>query len=126
MLAITARQSIFRFFCLNCSGRVRVQKNIREFSEEGVIFENGSKAKFDAVVLCTGYKMSLPFTQGQEAAGTVAALGAGVSGLAVGDRVELVPGYCPTTVNLHELYHVVEEGVVVDLWPILARAAGAA
>jgi D-serine deaminase-like pyridoxal phosphate-dependent protein len=44
--------------------------------------------------------------------------------LAVGDRVELVPGYCPTTVNLHELYHVVEEGVVVDLWPVLARGAG--
>jgi D-serine deaminase-like pyridoxal phosphate-dependent protein len=44
--------------------------------------------------------------------------------LAVGDRVELVPGYCPTTVNLHEVYHVVEEGVVVDLWPVLARGAG--
>jgi D-serine deaminase-like pyridoxal phosphate-dependent protein len=43
--------------------------------------------------------------------------------LAVGDRVELVPGYCPTTVNLHEVYHVVEEGVVVDLWPVLARGA---
>jgi D-serine deaminase-like pyridoxal phosphate-dependent protein len=44
--------------------------------------------------------------------------------LAVGDRVELVPGYCPTTVNLHEVYHVVEEGVVVDLWPVLARGSG--
>jgi D-serine deaminase-like pyridoxal phosphate-dependent protein len=44
--------------------------------------------------------------------------------LAVGDRVELVPGYCPTTVNLHELYHVVEEDMVVDLWPVLARGAG--
>jgi D-serine deaminase-like pyridoxal phosphate-dependent protein len=44
--------------------------------------------------------------------------------LVVGDRVELVPGYCPTTVNLHEIYHVVEEGVVVDLWPVLARGAG--
>jgi D-serine deaminase-like pyridoxal phosphate-dependent protein len=44
--------------------------------------------------------------------------------LAVGDRVEVVPGYCPTTLNLHEIYHVVEEGVVVDLWPVLARGAG--
>ncbi|HEX3127516.1 MAG TPA: quinone oxidoreductase [Thermoanaerobaculia bacterium] len=33
------------------------------------------------------YKVPLPFTLGQEAAGTVEALGAGVSGLAVGDRV---------------------------------------
>jgi D-serine deaminase-like pyridoxal phosphate-dependent protein len=45
--------------------------------------------------------------------------------LSVGDRVELIPGYCPTTVNLHEVYHVVEDGVVVDLWPVLARGAGA-
>jgi D-serine deaminase-like pyridoxal phosphate-dependent protein len=44
--------------------------------------------------------------------------------LAMGDRVEVVPGYCPTTVNLHEVYHVVEDGVVVDLWPVLARGAG--
>lgn len=33
------------------------------------------------------YKVPLPFTLGQEAAGTVEALGPGVSGLAVGDRV---------------------------------------
>ena len=33
------------------------------------------------------YKMATPFTPGQEAAGTVAAVGAGVSGFAVGDRV---------------------------------------
>jgi len=44
--------------------------------------------------------------------------------LAAGDRVEVVPGYCPTTINLHEAYHVVEDGVVVDLWPVLARGAG--
>ena len=42
----------------------------------------------------------------------------------IGDRVEVVPGYCPTTINLHEVYHVVENGVVVDLWPVLARGAG--
>jgi NADPH2:quinone reductase len=33
------------------------------------------------------YKMATPFTPGQEAAGSVAAVGAGVSGFAVGDRV---------------------------------------
>jgi D-serine deaminase-like pyridoxal phosphate-dependent protein len=44
--------------------------------------------------------------------------------LGVGDRVEVLPGYCPTTINLHEVYHVVEEGVVVDVWPVLARGAG--
>lgn len=33
------------------------------------------------------YKLATPFTPGQEAAGTVATVGAGVSGFAVGDRV---------------------------------------
>jgi D-serine deaminase-like pyridoxal phosphate-dependent protein len=42
----------------------------------------------------------------------------------VGDRVEVIPGYCPTTVNLHDVYHVVENGVVKDIWPILARGPG--
>jgi D-serine deaminase-like pyridoxal phosphate-dependent protein len=42
----------------------------------------------------------------------------------VGDRVEVIPGYCPTTVNLHDVYHVVEKGIVKDIWPILARGPG--
>jgi D-serine deaminase-like pyridoxal phosphate-dependent protein len=44
--------------------------------------------------------------------------------LRVGDRVEVIPGYCPTTINLHDVYHVVEGGRVVDIWPILARGPG--
>ncbi len=44
--------------------------------------------------------------------------------LAVGDTVELLPSYAPTTVNLHAIYHVVEDGVVTDVWPVLARYGG--
>lgn len=44
--------------------------------------------------------------------------------LKVGDTVEVTPGYAPLTVNLHEVYHVVQDGVTVDVWPILARGAG--
>jgi len=46
------------------------------------------------------------------------------AGLDVGDRVELVTGYGPTTVNLYEAYHVVSGGVVVDVWPVPARGYG--
>lgn len=46
--------------------------------------------------------------------------------LRVGDRVEVIPGYCPTTINLHPAYHVVEGGNVVEVWPILARGPGRA
>ena len=37
--------------------------------------------------------------------------------LTVGDRVEVVPSYCPVAVNLHDVYFVVDEGIVVDVWP---------
>jgi D-serine deaminase-like pyridoxal phosphate-dependent protein len=44
--------------------------------------------------------------------------------LKLGDTAELIPGYAPTTVNLYDVYHVVENGVVVDIWPILPRGPG--
>ncbi len=47
------------------------------------------------------------------------------SQLAVGDRVELMPGYSPTTVNYYDIYHVVRDDVVVDIWPVLGRYGSA-
>jgi D-serine deaminase-like pyridoxal phosphate-dependent protein len=45
-------------------------------------------------------------------------------GLDVGQKVELIPSYCPTTINLHDFYNVVQDGVVIDIWPVLARGPG--
>ena len=45
-------------------------------------------------------------------------------GLDVGQRVELIPSYAPTTINLHDVYYVVQKGVVIDIWPVLARGPG--
>ena len=44
--------------------------------------------------------------------------------LELGDTVELVPGYAPTTVNLYDAYHVVEGGVVTEIWPVIPRGPG--
>jgi len=46
------------------------------------------------------------------------------SSLKVGDRVEVISGYGPTTVNLHDVYYVVENNSVTDIWAIRARGAG--
>ena len=43
---------------------------------------------------------------------------------APGDRVQVLPGYGPTTVNLHDQFLVVRDGVVVDVWPVAARGHG--
>jgi D-serine deaminase-like pyridoxal phosphate-dependent protein len=49
---------------------------------------------------------------------------AGGSRLRVGDPVALVPGYSPSTVNWYDAYHVVQDGVVVDIWPVIPRGPG--
>ena len=42
----------------------------------------------------------------------------------LGDSVEVLPGYGPTTVNLHDVFHVVNDGVVTDIWPVIPRGPG--
>jgi D-serine deaminase-like pyridoxal phosphate-dependent protein len=42
----------------------------------------------------------------------------------VGDAVSLVPGYSPSTVNWYDVYHVVRDDVVTDIWPIIPRGPG--
>ena len=41
--------------------------------------------------------------------------------LKLGDTVELYPGYTPFAVNYFDVYHVVEGGKVIDIWPIIPR-----
>jgi D-serine deaminase-like pyridoxal phosphate-dependent protein len=41
--------------------------------------------------------------------------------LKVGDVVDFHLGYTPFAVNYFDAYHVVQDGVVVDIWPILPR-----
>jgi D-serine deaminase-like pyridoxal phosphate-dependent protein len=44
--------------------------------------------------------------------------------LDLGDRAEVIAGYGPTTVNLYDVFHVVEGGVVSDIWPVRPRGPG--
>ncbi len=41
--------------------------------------------------------------------------------LRVGDKIELIPRHGCTTVNLYDRYHVVEDGVLTDVWRVAAR-----
>ena len=43
--------------------------------------------------------------------------------LKVGDKVELIPSHCDTTVNLYDYYHVVRDDRLEAIWPIAARGA---
>jgi D-serine deaminase-like pyridoxal phosphate-dependent protein len=48
----------------------------------------------------------------------------GPPSLDLGDVAEVMGGYAPTTVNLHDVFHVVEDGVVTDIWPVSPRGPG--
>ena len=41
--------------------------------------------------------------------------------LKVGDVVDFHLGYTPFAVNYFDAYHVVDDGTVTDIWPILPR-----
>jgi D-serine deaminase-like pyridoxal phosphate-dependent protein len=43
--------------------------------------------------------------------------------IAIGTKLKLIPGHCDPTVNLHDWYVAVRNGVVEAVWPITARGA---
>jgi D-serine deaminase-like pyridoxal phosphate-dependent protein len=47
--------------------------------------------------------------------------GAGAARPAIGNLVTLVAPHCDPTVNLHDWFHLMRGGRLVDIWPIDAR-----
>lgn len=43
------------------------------------------------------------------------------SGLKLGDKLEVIPSHCDTTINLHDFYYVGRDGKLEAVWPIAAR-----
>jgi D-serine deaminase-like pyridoxal phosphate-dependent protein len=41
--------------------------------------------------------------------------------LALGEKIELIPSHCDTTINLYDVYYVHRSGQVVAVWPIAGR-----
>jgi D-serine deaminase-like pyridoxal phosphate-dependent protein len=55
--------------------------------------------------------------------GAIVSEGGELPGL--GGRVTLQPGHCDPTVNLFDVYHVVDGDQVVEIWPVTARGRSA-
>jgi D-serine deaminase-like pyridoxal phosphate-dependent protein len=49
---------------------------------------------------------------------------AGSPSLRVGDTAETMVDYAPTAVGLHDAFHVIERGVVTDIWAVNPRGSG--
>jgi D-serine deaminase-like pyridoxal phosphate-dependent protein len=97
-----------------------------------VVSRHGATSVLDGGRKTIGAEIALPLVVG--GAATTRAIneehvlldGAEGASLRVGDTVRMIPGYAPTTVNLHEVYHVVKDGVVQEIWPVMARGASLA
>jgi D-serine deaminase-like pyridoxal phosphate-dependent protein len=50
-------------------------------------------------------------------------LGANAPALALGTKLKLIPGHCDPTVNLHDCYIGIRNGIVEEILPITARGA---
>ncbi len=54
------------FFHDIARGKLTVKPNISRYNETTILFEDGSSEKIDVVVLCTGFKLLLPFLDDAE------------------------------------------------------------
>ena len=98
-----------------------IQASVISRQSDKVIVDVGNKSVADpADVTMIGHDLEV--FRFDEEHGIFAAPGG--SPLKVGDSVALVPGYSPSTVNWYDAYHVVEDDVVVDIWPIIPRGPG--
>ena len=51
------------------------------------------------------------------------ALGSEAAPLRLGDKVRLIPSHCDPTINLHDWFVGIRNGVVDEIWPITGRGA---
>jgi D-serine deaminase-like pyridoxal phosphate-dependent protein len=98
-----------------------IQASVISRQSKQVIVDVGSKSVADPYnVTIVGH--DLPVFRSDEEHGIFSAPGGSM--LKVGDCVSLVPGYSPSTVNCFDAFHVVQDEMVADIWPVIPRGPG--
>lgn len=100
---------------------VTVLASVISRTPDRVIVDAGNKS-MGAPSLASIRSHDLPVVRFDEEHGVFAATAD--CPLRVGDVVELIPGYAPGTVNWYDAYHVVEDGTIIDIWPVIPRGPG--
>lgn len=100
---------------------LRILSTVISRSPDRLVVDAGSKAIADAdQAAIDGIALpNLGFDEEHGRFGIVPGLD-----LVPGDTVQILPGYAPSTINLYDAYHVVDDGQVVDIWPIVPRGPG--
>lgn len=105
----------------NFEPALRILSTVISRSVDRLVVDAGSKALADAdQVAIDGLTLpNLGFDEEHGRFGLIPGIA-----LDAGDTVQLVPGYAPSTINLYDVYYVVEDEQVVDIWPIVPRGPG--
>jgi 3-hydroxy-D-aspartate aldolase len=98
-----------RVVSANAAGLATVDAGIKAFATEGA----------PPCVLEHPYEAATYIFRGDEHGHIV--LPPGSNGLAVGAMVRLSIPHCDPTINLYDVFHVMDEGQLVELWPVSAR-----
>ena len=93
-------------------------------SANRAIIDAGSKALTSDLLGLTGYghvlgRPDIAIDQLSEEHGRL--ISAGPIGLAVGDKLRIVPNHACVVSNLFDVVHVLEAGKAVAIWPVVAR-----
>lgn len=92
-------------------------------SPERAVVDAGLKASsVDSGMPMVWERPGLRYTRPSDEHGVIE-IAAGATAPALGAKLLLVPGHCDPTVNLHDWYVCVRDGVVEAVWPISARGA---
>jgi 3-hydroxy-D-aspartate aldolase len=102
-----------RVVSANLAGLATVDAGLKAFATEGA----------PPRVLEHPYEAATFVFRGDEHGHIV--LPAGSNGLTVGAMVRLSIPHCDPTINLYDAFHVMEDGQLVDLWPVSARGRSA-
>ncbi|MEM7252675.1 MAG: DSD1 family PLP-dependent enzyme [Pseudomonadota bacterium] len=91
-------------------------------SRDRALLDAGLKAmSFDSGLPTVHQRSGIEYIGASDEHGKLALDGA--NDLKLGDKVRLIPGHCDPTVNMHDWYVALRNGVVEGLWPIVARGA---
>jgi D-serine deaminase-like pyridoxal phosphate-dependent protein len=89
---------------------------------ERIVVDAGLKAmssEFGWPLVLDGEGVSVRYLS--EEHGVLDLAGSGRLDCKPGDKIRFLPSHCCTTINLHDTFHLIQDGKLVDLWPIAAR-----
>ena len=92
-------------------------------TKDRAVVDAGHKAaSIDSGLPHVAYLKDVTYVSASDEHGSLT-LGANATDVKIGQKIRLIPGHCDPTVNLHDWYVGIRNGIVESIWPVEARGA---